>query len=179
MIKSELVNLINEYGDVVVGRDDAINYLLEGNDIDGIMVDDEDEVTHYERMTDLIDSDMPSINSVPEYKYEPSKYLKRLSQQWLIPSEYVYMDIITYLVKKCTNDVEKQRVANELVEFEKRNELDILKVMVYIVDAFRKNGIIWGVGRGSSVSCFCLYLIGINKINPLEYDISYTEFFKE
>ncbi len=96
-----------------------------------------------------------------------------------MPPEYQYLDVVEYLIGRCTNDIERKRVADELEEFHKRNEINVLKVMIYIVDQFRKNNVVWGVGRGSSVSCFCLYLIGINKINPLKYDISYTEFFKE
>lgn len=179
MIKTELVNFINDYGDVIIDRDSAINFLLEGNDISGVMVDDEDEVETYHRMTNLIDGEYPSINTPKSYTMEPDKHLRRLSKKWLIPSEYIYMDIVEYLVNKCSTDDERYRVAEELEEFIKRNEIDILRVMIYIVDVFRENGIVWGVGRGSSVSCFCLYLIGINKINPMMYDISYTEFFKE
>lgn len=171
--------MINDYGDIVISRDDAINHILEGSDIDGIIIDDEDEVAHYNHMKHVIDSTLPTINAPVEYKTSPDNHLKRLSNKWTIPSNYIYMDIVSYLIERCTTDVEKVRVTEELVEFEKRKELDILKVMVYIVDKFRENNIVWGVGRGSSVSCFCLYLIGINKINPLVYDISYTEFFKE
>lgn len=179
MIKSELVNLINDYGDVVVNRDDAVNFMLEGIDLSGVIVDDEDEVDQYNRVSTLIDESLPVINKPKDYKTDPDKHLKRLSNKWTIPPDYMYMDIVTYLVERCSNDIEKKRVADELLEFDKRNEIDILRVMVYIVDKFRENNVVWGVGRGSSVSCFCLYLIGINKINPLMYDISYTEFFKE
>lgn len=182
MIKTDLVNKINEYGDVIVDRDSAVNYLLMGIDISGISIDDDDEVDLYHHTTNTIDpmgTEFPTINTTKSYSMEPDKHLRRLSKKWLIPPEYLYMDIVDYLVSKCSSDVERKRVADELMEFEKRNEIDILRVMVYIVDQFRKNKVVWGVGRGSSVSCFCLYLIGINKINPLVYDISYTEFFKE
>lgn len=179
MIKSELVNMIDEYGDIVINEDEAISFMLKGVDINGVMVSDEESVEKYQHMSNLIDGESPTINTPKSHMMEPNKYLRRQSKKWTIPPEYMYMDIVTYLVDKCSNDTEKKRVADELVEFERRNEIEILKVMVYIVDKFRENGIVWGVGRGSSVSCFCLYLIGINKINPLVYDISYTEFFKE
>jgi len=55
---------------------------------------------------------------------------------------------------------------------------DILPVMLYIVDTLRSQNILWGVGRGSSVSCYCLYLIGIHKIDSLKYDLPINEFFK-
>jgi DNA polymerase-3 subunit alpha len=43
----------------------------------------------------------------------------------------------------------------------------------------RKNNIVWGVGRGSSVASFVLYKIGIHRINSIEYDLPIEEFFKE
>ena len=42
----------------------------------------------------------------------------------------------------------------------------------------RKNNIVWGVGRGSSVASFVLFLIGVHKINSLYYDISIDEFLR-
>ena len=56
--------------------------------------------------------------------------------------------------------------------------LPVLRHLVYMVDHFRREGITWGVGRGSSVSSFVLYLIGINRINPLEFGLDIKEFLK-
>jgi DNA polymerase III alpha subunit len=42
----------------------------------------------------------------------------------------------------------------------------------------RKNNILWGVGRGSSVASFVLYLIGIHRINSLFYNLPIEEFLK-
>ena len=42
----------------------------------------------------------------------------------------------------------------------------------------RENNRVWGVGRGSSVSSFCLFLIGVHKINPMLYDLDYKEFLR-
>jgi DNA polymerase III alpha subunit len=51
--------------------------------------------------------------------------------------------------------------------------------MKYIVDTLRKNQIVWGVGRGSSVASYALYLIGVHKIDSVKYDLPIGEFFKE
>ena len=34
----------------------------------------------------------------------------------------------------------------------------------------RENNIVWGVGRGFSVSKLCVILIGIHKLIPSQYD---------
>ena len=73
---------------------------------------------------------------------------------------------------------ELQRVGEELLLFQERDMFDLLRYMKYLVDVMRTNKIVWGVGRGSSVSSFVLYLIGIHKINSLYYDLSIDEFIK-
>jgi len=62
--------------------------------------------------------------------------------------------------------------------YEKRGLFTLLQYMKYLVDLMRKNNIVWGVGRGSSVSSFVLFLIGIHRINSLHYDLNIEEFLK-
>ena len=49
--------------------------------------------------------------------------------------------------------------------------------MVYLVDYMRDNNILWGVGRGSSAS-YVLYLIGIHKINSIQFGLDWREFLR-
>ena len=96
---------------------------------------------------------------------------------WFIPDEYKLLDIEKYLVEQCP---EKNyiRLAEELALFEQNNMIPVLKTMKYVVDTLRKNNIVWGVGRGSSVSSYVLFLIGIHKIDSVKYDLPIDEFFK-
>ena len=55
---------------------------------------------------------------------------------------------------------------------------DLLKYMVYLVDFMRENDIVWGVGRGSSVSSYVLYLIGVHKVDSVQFDLDYHEFMR-
>ena len=56
---------------------------------------------------------------------------------------------------------------------------DFFKLKVdYNLNIMTENQVIWGVGRGSSVSSYVLYLIGIHRINSLTYDLSIDEFLK-
>jgi DNA polymerase III alpha subunit len=50
--------------------------------------------------------------------------------------------------------------------------------MIYLVDFMRENDIVWGVGRGSSVASYVLYLIGVHKIDSLYYDLDIAEFLR-
>jgi DNA polymerase III alpha subunit len=38
--------------------------------------------------------------------------------------------------------------------------------------------VIWGVGRGSSVSSYVLYLLGVHRINSMYYDLDVGEFLR-
>lgn len=97
---------------------------------------------------------------------------------WHMPDHYKNMDIAKWILDQCKNDSELQRVGMELLLFQERNMFDLLKYLKYLVDTMRDNNIVWGVGRGSSVSSFVLYLIGIHKINSLYYDLDIDEFLK-
>ena len=42
----------------------------------------------------------------------------------------------------------------------------------------RDNRVIWGVGRGSSVSSYVLYKLGIHRIDSMFYDLDVEEFLR-
>jgi len=95
-----------------------------------------------------------------------------------MPDEYKNLDIAKYVLDLCVTDVELQRVGTELLLYQERNMFNILKYLKYLVDTLKSNNIVFGVGRGSSVSSYVLYLLGVHKINSLYYDLDITEFLK-
>jgi len=97
---------------------------------------------------------------------------------WFLPNEYKNFDIAQYVLEQCKNDAELQRAGEELLLYQERDMFVLLQYLKYLVDTMRQNNIVWGVGRGSSVSSFVLYLIGIHRINSLYYDLSIDEFLK-
>lgn len=97
---------------------------------------------------------------------------------WHMPKEYSEMDIAKWVLDQCQNETELQRAGEELLLFQERNMFILLQYLKYLVDTMRANNIVWGVGRGSSVASFILFLIGIHRINSLYYDLSIDEFLK-
>ena len=87
---------------------------------------------------------------------------------WYMPTEYSEMDIAKFVLDQCANEAELQRAGEELIMFQERNMFMLLCYMKYLVDTMRKHNIVWGVGRGSSVSSYVLYLIGIHRINSFK-----------
>jgi DNA polymerase III alpha subunit len=98
-------------------------------------------------------------------------------KKWNIPEEY-YPNLTEMLYGMCETDQQKDRVSLELDLFIKNGMYDVLHVMKYIVDTLRNNNILWGVGRGSSVASYVLYLIGVHKIDSIKYNLPIEEFFK-
>lgn len=179
MIRNKLlIDNIDEYGRVVLSVDEALDAMLQGDTLSHFYIDDSEEHEQYVNSCKTFGEESVDIFRLEYIRQSPDDYLKSRAKRWLIPKEYQKIDVLEYLLERCKTDEEVRRVALEVSEFVDREQLIILNLMIYLVEVMRQNKIVWGVGRGSSVACFCLYLIGINKINPLEYDIDYEEFFK-
>jgi len=98
--------------------------------------------------------------------------------EWFMPEEYKSIDLYTYISDRCKTDKELVRATEELEEFEKRDLFNLLRYMIYLVDFMRKNNIVWGVGRGSSVASYVLYLIGVHRVNSIKYNLDWREFLR-
>lgn len=124
------------------------------------------------------------LNNVPTFtKYSPDnlstvEFDNSIQNNWNMPIDYQDLDIAKFVLDQCKTEEELQRAGNELLMFQEREMFPLLRYLKYLVDTMRKNSIIWGVGRGSSVSSYVLYLIGVHRINSLFYDLSIDEFLK-
>lgn len=114
-----------------------------------------------------------STEDLPQEKQD-----KILQSAWLMPDEYSLINIEDFLISKCNTIEEKIRVQDELSKYKDQDLFPLLQYMIFLVDTLRQNNVIWGVGRGSSVSSFVLYLIGINRINPIKFNLNFHEFLK-
>ena len=99
-------------------------------------------------------------------------------QHWHMPDEYKELDIAQHILGLCKTDPELQRVGEELLLYQERDLFNLLRYLKYFVDTMRSNQVLWGLGRGSSVASYVLYLLGIHKINSMFYDLDIKEFLK-
>lgn len=129
------------------------------------------------------------ISNAPELKFYEDRIIKEFldypipkksftGPEWLIPEEYQNMDIEEYLVNKCPEE-NYDRLVQELELYRKNNMIMVLKTIKYIIDTLRTNNVVWGVGRGSSVASYVLFLLGVHKIDSIKYNLPIEEFFKE
>ena len=97
---------------------------------------------------------------------------------WLTPPPYNSLDLNNHILNMCSSQQETDRCHYELGLVQQIGAEDIFRHLIYLVHVWTEKNLVWGVGRGSSVSCFLLYKIGLNRINPLEYGLEAEEFFR-
>jgi DNA polymerase III alpha subunit len=112
-----------------------------------------------------------------EFLHYPIPKTQCNKSKWLIPEDYC-PNLVQMLYSMCETDVQRDRVSQELELYIKHGIFDLLHVMKYIVDTLRENNLVWGVGRGSSVSSYILFLIGIHKVDSLKYGLDINEFLR-
>lgn len=106
------------------------------------------------------------------------EYHEKNLKIWHMPEEYLNLDIAKWLLDQCADEIELQRTGQELLLFVERDMLNLLRYLKYLVDTMRSNSVVWGVGRGSSVASFVLYLLGVHRINSIVYNLDIEEFIR-
>ena len=114
-----------------------------------------------------------------ETHFDPTDYDNACQSMWNMPEEYKSMDIEAWIWQKAPPwDPEHTRIREELEAFKSRNMLDLLRWLKYFVDTCEKEGVVWGIGRGSSVASYVLYLIGVHSIDSIKYNLDWQEFLR-
>ena len=170
---------VDKYGSVIINSDELFNAIYSGKikSFENVFLDDITEITKFNTSVksnfdefDSLKEYIPSIQSLQEFD---------ISNQinWFMPDEYKNIDIEQYLVSICPEQ-NYQRLVDELQLFNQHNMMDLLRYIKYLVDVMRKHKIVWGVGRGSSVASYVLFLLGIHKIDSIKYELDINEFLK-
>ena len=137
-----------------------------------------EDPNEFNASVDALHAEIDKLGLYESKRMSLDKYDQALQSQWHMPDEYKELDIAEYILSLCTQDYELQRVAEELLLYQERDLFDLLRYLKYLVDTLRKNNLVWGVGRGSSVASYVLFLLGVHKINSLYYELSIDEFLK-
>ena len=172
--------LTNKFGEIVLEEQDLCDAVMQGQQIwtlSGITVD---PAVDLERLIHRLEDPAAVLTwTFPENDdvAVPEVYPIRQSP-WFMPNEYKHMDIAKHVLELCVTDAELQRVGEELLLYHEHDLFDLLRYMKYLVDVMREDHVIWGVGRGSSVASYVLYLLGVHRINSMYYDLDPREFLR-
>jgi len=171
----------NKFGQAYTDAEELFELLYSNPDLDISRFQVEDP-GQYNQAREITFSDFPILKRyVPiDYKEDvPVELFDNVQQQnWYMPEEYKTLDIAQWLLDQCDTDPKLQRVGEELLLYQERDMFDLLRYLKYFVDTMRSNGVVWGLGRGSSVASYVLYLIGVHKIDSMYYDLDIHEFLR-
>lgn len=103
--------------------------------------------------------------------------------EWMTPEPYASMSIVelcehALIDKDLDKEAYIERLAEELHLVEQKHMEDFIRCLLWITNVLRENRVVWGLGRGSSCASLILYLLDINKVDPVKYDIPLEEFYK-
>ena len=167
----------DQYGQIIYNESDLVNMIMRDATIEslsGMLVEPgvnlETASAYLEQVPELVEY------AFTDMTVEEFDVMKQNS--WHMPDEYKNLDIVEYILSLCDSDARLQRCGEELMLFQERNLFDLLRYLKYLVDTLRANRMIWGVGRGSSVASYVLYLLGVHRIDSMFYDLDVTEFLR-
>lgn len=166
--------LVLDDGTTICHQRALLELLYSGSNLVGTFCSDPRDQEEWESAVRACDSPMQG----PTHADGPAFSGIVWAEHWNTPEPYKSMDIREWCLDRCQNSAQKDRVIEEMALFEKNGMMPVMRHLVYCTDTWRKNGVLWGVGRGSSVCSFVLYLIGINRINPFEYGLEIAEWIK-
>lgn len=170
----------NIYGEVILSIDDALLALYSGkiDDLSSVNLADDPELERFNQASKINFDGFEVLKPYTQPNISIQEYDQNLQKNWFISVEYQNFDIVNWLFDQCNSQEQKDRVALEIELFVQHDMYDVLVYLKYLVDTMRSKGIVWGVGRGSSVASYCLYLIGVHKIDSIKYDLDIKEFLK-
>ena len=164
--------ITNKFGQPVYSENDVFSNIMQGIDGNNFLVNDIDVVA----INAIAETEL--VNQYIEPQISIEEYDNQNQANWYMPNEYKELDIAEYVLSLCNTQEELQRCGEELLMYQDRNLFDLLKYLRYLVDTMKENNVIWGVGRGSSVSSYVLYKLGIHRIDSMYYNLEVGEFLR-
>lgn len=165
----------DNYGQQIFTENEICDLYLQDPDriLNSILVDTQMDVSNLLELENF-----PKLIKYQKQNISVSEFDKQAQDKWFLPEDYRSLDIAHYVLTLCKTEVELQRVGQELLMFQERDMFDLLRYLKYLVDTMRQQNIVWGVGRGSSVASYVLFLLGVHKVDSIFYDLSIEEFLK-
>jgi DNA polymerase III alpha subunit len=171
-------------GSITFSPDQLLDFVLNGGELNaGIHVS-------------VLNEEIINFNKLhPTLSINVKRDLDHLKYTWNIPEAFQNINIKKYVKDKFIEHIDNKsnagkaltedqvntridRIEQELALFKSFDMDIILKAVIYIVDIFKKNKVIWGTGRGSSCASYILYIVGLHSVDSVENELELNEFFK-
>lgn len=171
----------DQFGQPIFDENDLCNLVMQGTDLISlkkVIVDPLVDLDNIKDIVEDVDSILKQWGRPSNENISVSDWDRQQQSKWLMPDEYKQLDIAAYVLSLCKTDAELQRVGEELLLFQERDLFDLLRYLKYLVDSMTQHRLIWGVGRGSSVASYVLYLLKVHRIDSMYYNLDVHEFLR-
>lgn len=163
---------------------------------DGVSAFDSSKLLHLVTKYDVthVISESPAVKAfnkhVPkDQEIRVKSECNPLSTEWSFPDEYKNLDILDYLYTKhveltktmdpAESNARDIRLISELVKYDRFGLMDVLRAIIWTINTLTSNDVVWGVGRGSSVSSYVLYVVGVHDVDSFAYELDVDDFLHE
>lgn len=171
----------NKFDEIILDKHDLFDYAMQGKEIwstPDLIVDPSVDIEKLISYTITDPGPILTWTFPEESDIAISEFDARNQRCWFMPEKYKEIDIAAHVLSLCETPAQLQRCGEELLLFQEKNLFDLLRYLKYLVDVMEENNVIWGVGRGSSVASYVLFLLGIHKIDSIHYDLDPREFLR-
>jgi DNA polymerase III alpha subunit len=165
----------NQHGQSVIDELDIVNGWLSGHNITNAIVDEIEPINIYNNWCNTYES---TSTIEVQAEYTKDDYIEKCMNNWAMPEHYKELDIVKFINDKELTYQERNRVHMEIEMYRERNMIPVLRFLVYLVDLCKENNVVLGVGRGSSVASYVLYLLGVHRVDSIKYNLDIKEFLK-
>ena len=170
----------DKFGQLVFNESDVVDLVMQGRDVASLNHMLVDATVDLEKASLLLDCVPALINydTLNDSTETLEEFDRGLQQTWHMPQHYKDMDIAQYVLSLCDTDAELQRCGQELLLYQERDLFNLLRFLKYLVDTMSANNVIWGVGRGSNVTSYVMYKLGVHRTDSIFYDLDPHEFLR-
>lgn len=182
MTEKDLINLgnraIDKQGNIVYFNDALVDLMYNDIILNGELFPESDcDVNAFNKL---------SYKNFDDVYYKLPEKLKSFEERkntWFYPEEYNKINLENYFInilneEKINTNITKNRVIEEINLYKEKDFEKFLRFCIYFSDVMKEKDFVVGVGRGSSVSSYLLYLLKIHLINPLDYGLNIQDFLK-
>ena len=106
---------IDQYGRISFDEDGLISLLKKGKTLNDVSVMPGEWVENYQAQCDMTDERCYSLSILKHLDISVEEFDQHRQRQWFVPDYYKNLDLIDYLMGKCSTLEEQERVAEEWI----------------------------------------------------------------
>lgn len=156
-------------GESLLTTEDACKRILNEQSLENIKVEDPEEVDLFDLIFG-VDLKLPENagHLLPPPHEHTTSDLERLEELICFSSRLPE-----------DSDVYMKRAEMEFKYFVETKNVKFLLKVYDLIQTLKKDGVVWGIGRGSSCASLVFYLLFINDVDPVKWGIKFSELTKE